>query len=46
MILVGNEDIHKSMDKFEFGQDLKSDYGVSCPRVSKKLTSPIFLGSY
>ena len=25
MILAGNEDIHKSLDEFEFGQDLKTD---------------------
>ena len=31
MILAGNEDIHKSLDEFEFGQDLKTDYGVICP---------------
>ena len=31
MIFAGSEDIHKSLDEFEFGQDLKTDYGVSCP---------------
>ena len=40
MILAGYEDIHKSLDEFEFGQDLKADYGVSCPK------SPLFLGCY
>ena len=28
MILAGNEEIHKSLDEFEFGQDLETDYGV------------------
>ena len=31
MILAGNEDIHKGSDEFEFGQDLKTEYGVRCP---------------
>ena len=30
-ILVGNQDIHKSMDEFEFWADPITDYGVSCP---------------
>ena len=30
MILAGNEGINQSLDEFEFGQDLKMDYGVSC----------------
>ena len=31
MKLADNEDIHKSSHEFEFGQDLKTDYGISCP---------------
>ena len=30
-ILAGNEDIHKSLDEFEFRPDPTTDYGVSCP---------------
>ena len=30
MTLAGNKDIHKNLDEFEFGQDLKTDYGVTC----------------
>ena len=30
-ILVGNKDIYKSMDEFEFRSDPITDYGVSCP---------------
>ena len=26
MILAVNENMHKSLDEFEFGQDLKTDY--------------------
>ena len=29
--LAGNEDMHNILDEFEFGQDLTTDYGVSCP---------------
>ena len=28
MMLAGNEEIYKNLDEFEFGQDLKTDYGV------------------
>ena len=31
MILTVNEDMHKSLDEFEFGQYLKTDCKVSCP---------------
>ena len=31
MILAGNEDIHNSLDVFEFDQNLKTDYRVICP---------------
>ena len=31
MILVGNDDMHKSLDEFEFCQNLKTDCRVSCP---------------
>ena len=30
-ILAGNQDIHESMDEFEFWSDLITDYGVICP---------------
>ena len=35
-ILVGNEDMHKNSDKFEFRPDWTTDYGVSCPWGLKK----------
>ena len=30
-ILAGNEDMHKSLEGFEFRPDPTTDYGVSCP---------------
>ena len=45
-ILAGNEDMHKSLDEFEFWPDLRTDYGVSCPWAFKKSMSPFFLGCY
>ena len=30
-MLVGYQDIHKSMDEFEIWSDPITDYGVSCP---------------
>ena len=30
-ILVGNYDIHKSLNEFEIRPDLTMDYGVGCP---------------
>ena len=30
MILAGNEDMHKSLDEFNFGQDLKTNCRASC----------------
>ena len=35
-ILAGIEDMHESLDEFEFQQDSTSDYGVSCPWASEK----------
>ena len=35
-ILADNEDMHKISDEFEFRPDRTTDYGVSCPWVSKK----------
>ena len=35
-ILAGNEDMHKLSNEFEFCPDRTTDYGVSCPWVSKK----------
>ena len=35
-ILAGNEDMHESLDEFEFRQDPTTDYGVSCPWGSEK----------
>ena len=37
-IPVGYQDIHKSMDEFEFRSDPITDYGVSCPWVSENYT--------
>ena len=37
-IPVGNQDLHKSMDEFEFRSDPITDYGVSCPWVSENYT--------
>ena len=36
IILAGNEDMHKILDKFEFRSDRTTDYGVNCPWASKK----------
>ena len=30
-ILVGNDDMHESLDEFEIWPDSTTDYGVSCP---------------
>ena len=37
-IPVGYQDIHKSMDEFEFRSDPITDYRVSCPIVSENYT--------
>ena len=42
-ILVGNQDMHKSLDEFEFWSDPTTDKGVSCPWVLKNIVSPSFL---
>ena len=34
--LAGNKDIHNIMNEFKFRPDRTTDYGVSCPWVSKK----------
>ena len=34
-ILTGNENMHKSLDEYEFQQDSTTDYRVSCPEASK-----------
>ena len=31
IILAGNEDMHKILNKFEFWPAWTTDYGVSCP---------------
>ena len=36
VILAGKENVHKISDEFEFQPDRTTDYGVSCPWVSKK----------
>ena len=36
MILAGDDDWHKSLIQFEFGQDQKTDCRVSCPCASKE----------
>ena len=41
-ILIGNKDMHKSLDEFEFRSDPTTDYGVSCPLVSENIVSPGF----
>ena len=35
-ILAGNDDIHKSLNKFEIRQDRTMDYGVCCHSASEK----------
>ena len=35
-VLAGNEDMHKSLDEFEFQPDPTTYYGVMCPWVSEK----------
>ena len=30
LLLSGNENMHESLDDFEFSQDQATDYGVSC----------------
>ena len=35
-ILADNEDMHESLDEFEFWRDPTTDYGVSCPWPSEK----------
>ena len=45
-ILAGNDDMHKSLDEFEFQPDPTTDLGVSCPWASKKSMLPLFLGCY
>ena len=31
LLLSGNENMHESLDDFEFSPDQATDYGVSCP---------------
>ena len=31
LLLSGNENMHASLDDFEFSPDQATDYGVSCP---------------
>ena len=35
-ILAGNDNMHESLDEFEFRQDPTTDYGVSCSWASEK----------
>ena len=44
-ILSGNEDMHKSLDEFDFWSDLMTDYGVRCPCASIEAMSTLFLDS-
>ena len=37
LILAGNEDMHESLDEFEFGPDTATDSRVICPCMSEKL---------
>ena len=46
LILVGNQDIHKTMDEFEFRADPITDYRVSCPLASETIHSPGFLCNF
>ena len=39
-ILVGNKDMHKSLDEFEFGSDPSTGKGVSCPSGSENIVIP------
>ena len=41
VILADSEDMHKSLDGFDFRPDPITDYGVSCPKASKNPTSPL-----
>ena len=41
-----NEDMHKSLDEFEFRPDPTTDLGVRCTWASKKSMLPLFLGCY
>ena len=36
-ILAGNDDMHESLEEFEFRPDLNTDCGVSCPLASEKI---------
>ena len=38
LILAGNEDMHESLDEFEFRPDTTADCRVVCPCASEKLT--------
>ena len=46
LILAGNEDMHKISDEFEFRSDRTTDYGVSCPWVSKKISHRLIMGKW
>ena len=45
-ILTGNDDIHKSLDKFEIRPDPTTDHKVSCPLASEELIIPFSLALY
>ena len=42
--LAGNKDMHNIMNEFEFRPDRTTDYGVSCPRASKKYPHRLIMG--
>ena len=42
--LAGNKDMHNIMNKFEFRPDRTTDYGVICPRASKKYPHRLIMG--
>ena len=44
-MLVGNDNIHESLDEFEIQSNLIRDHRVSCCRASKKSMLPLFLVS-
>ena len=37
LILAGNEDMHESLDEFQFGLDTSTDSRVICPWASEYL---------
>ena len=38
--VAGNQDMRKSSDKFDFGPDQTTHFGVTCPQMTKILYFP------